>query len=83
MVNAVTAETPSIAQQQGISGEVRVIVALDDTSKLLFARVDKTASPLLNNAALQSARTSTYQTKIVNCKPVADQYVFIVEFTWH
>jgi hypothetical protein len=35
---------------------------------------------LLNNAALASARQSTFATQIVDCKPVAASYIFIVEF---
>ena len=79
-VNAVPAETPPLAQQQGISGEVTVVVSLDENSKLVSATVQKSPSSLLNNAALQAAKSSTYQTRIANCKPVADSYRFIVEF---
>jgi TonB family protein len=78
--NAVQAETPPIAQQQGISGEVTVVVSLDETSKLVSATVQKSPSALLNNAAVNAAKASKFQTRIVNCKPVADSYRFIVEF---
>ena len=80
-VNAVQAETPSIAQQQGISGEVTIIVSLDANSKLVSAKVDRSPSAMLNNAALNAAKSSTYKTRVVNCQPVADSYRFIVEFT--
>lgn len=81
VLNAIQPETPPIAQQQGITGEVQVRVSLDENSKLLTASIQKSASPLLNNAALASARQSSFKTKIVQCKPVADQYIFIVEFS--
>jgi TonB family protein len=80
MINAVAPDTPPIAQQQGISGTVSVMVSLDANSKLVNATVQKSASGLLNNAALQAARASTFATEIVDCKPVAAQYLYVVEF---
>jgi TonB family protein len=80
VVNPVNPETPAIAQQQGITGEVTVLLSLDENSKIVSATVVKTPSAILNNAALASARQSTFKTKVVNCKPVADSYRFIVEF---
>jgi TonB family protein len=78
--NAVPAETPPIAAQQGISGEVWVDVALDENNKIVSTKIEKSPSALLNNAALQATRQSTFRTKVINCKPVADTYRFIVEF---
>jgi hypothetical protein len=64
-----------------VSGEVTVLVTLDESSKLVGTpTVQKSASALLNNAAIQAAAHSTYQTQIVNCKPVGATYRFIVEF---
>jgi TonB family protein len=80
MVNAVAPDTPAIAQQQGISGVVQVLVALDANSKLVSATIQKSPSGLLNNAAIQAARASTFQTEIVDCKPVAANYLYQVEF---
>jgi TonB family protein len=79
-INAVPAETPQIAAQQGITGEVTVQVTLDENSKLVDAKVVRTPSAILNNAALASARQSTFKTRIANCKPVADTYLFTVDF---
>ena len=70
-----------IAQQQGITGEVWVRVSLDENSKIVSTSIDKTPSAVLNNAALQATRASTFKTRVVNCQPVADSYRFIVEFT--
>jgi outer membrane biosynthesis protein TonB len=80
-IHADPPETPPIAQQQGISGDVTVLVTLDENSKVVSAKIGKTASPLLNNAALASAKGATYQTRIENCKPIADSYQFIVTFS--
>ncbi len=80
VVNAVAPDTPALAAQQGIAGEVVVQVDLDATSHLVSAKVVKSPSSLLNNAALLSARQSTFQTEIVNCKPQAASYLFNVDF---
>jgi TonB family protein len=79
-INAAEPETPAIAQQQGITGEVIVQVSLDENSHLVSASIVKSPSALLNNAALAAARASRFQTRIANCKPVADSYNFIVDF---
>ena len=81
-INTVQPDTPSLAQQQGISGEVTVLVSLDENSKLVgLPTVQKSPSALLNKAAIDAARQTTYQTEIRNCKPIAATYRFIVEFT--
>jgi TonB family protein len=79
-LNAAQPETPPLAQQQGITGEVVVTVTLDADSHLTNAAIARSPSPLLNNAALQAARQSSFKTRIVACKPVADTYNFIVDF---
>lgn len=82
VVNASPPETPAIAQQQNITGEVEVIVSLDATSKLVGPpTISKTVSAVLNAAAIRSARESTYQTEIQNCLPIAAKYRFVVEFS--
>ena len=81
VVSASQPETPALAQQQGISGDVTVVVQLDENSKLVSATVSKTPSAILNNAALSAARQSTFKTRVVNCKPIAESYRFIVEFS--
>jgi len=80
MVNAVQPQTPPIAQQQGITGEVTVVVTLDAQSQLVSAAISQSPSALLDNAALAAARASTYQTEIVNCKPVGDSFRLLIEF---
>jgi outer membrane biosynthesis protein TonB len=79
-ISAAQPDTPAIAQQQGITGDVYVLVTLDENSKLVAEKVTKSPSSLLNAAALAAARQSTFKTRIVDCKPVADSYNFIVEF---
>jgi TonB family protein len=73
-------DTPPLAQQQGISGVVQVVVSLDATSQVTNAKIQSSPSAILNNAALSAARQSTFQTQIVNCKPIAADYIFSVDF---
>ena len=57
-----------------------VDVALDENSKVLSATVSKSPSAILNSAAINAAKASTYKTRIENCKPVAESYRFLVDF---
>ncbi len=80
VVRAVTPDVPAMAQQQGISGTVVVLVGLDENSRVTMAAIQSSPSAVLNAAALLAARTSTYQTEIRDCHPVASRYVFSVRF---
>jgi protein TonB len=80
-LNATQVDTPEMAKEQGVSGTVSVKVDLDATSHVTGVSIDKSPSVLLNSAALQSARESTFRTEIVDCKPVANSYLFQVEFS--
>jgi outer membrane biosynthesis protein TonB len=79
-VEAANVDTPSLAQQNGISGVVDVIVRLDEHSHVVAAQIAHSASPLLNDAALRAARASTFRTEVRDCLPVAAEYIFSVEF---
>ncbi len=59
---------------------VYVIVSLNERSELVGARVQASPSEAFNASALGAARDSKFRTKIVNCKPVAADYVFSVTF---
>ena len=80
VISAVPPKTPVVAQQQGITGEVQVRVEIDKLGAVLSVGIQKSASPLLNDAALESARNSAYAPQVVNCKPVGGAYIFIVDF---
>ncbi len=81
VVNAVPPEIPEIAQQSGNSaGEVEVKVDLDAASHIVSASIYKSTNPVLNSAAITSTKQSTFQTEIVDCKPVAASYRFVVDF---
>ena len=80
-LRAIEPDTPQMAQQQGISGTVQVIVALDENSKITGTSIQSSPSAILNNAALSAARNSTFQTEIRDCKPIAARYIFSVDFS--
>jgi TonB family protein len=80
-IHAIEPDTPPMAAQQGISGTVQVIVSLDATSHVTGTRVQSSPSAILNSAALGAARNSTFQTEVRDCKPIAADYIFSVEFS--
>jgi TonB family protein len=77
---AFTPKMPAMAAHQGIEGVVYVAVALDEKSHITGTRIISSPSAILNNAALEAARNSTFQTQIRNCKPVPGDFVFGVVF---
>ncbi|HEY0382161.1 MAG TPA: energy transducer TonB [Candidatus Elarobacter sp.] len=79
-IRPVEPDTPPMAQQQGISGTVQVVVSLNADSRVVGTRVQTSPSAILNNAALTAARQSQFQTEIRDCKPIAADYIFSVEF---
>jgi TonB family protein len=79
-LHPVEPDTPPMAQSQGISGTVQVVVSLNADSRVVGTRVQSSPSTLLNSAALSAARQSTFQTEIRDCKPIAADYIFSVEF---
>jgi TonB family protein len=74
-------QMPAMAANQGIEGVVYVAVALDEKSHITGMKVVSSPSGILNNAALEAARNSTFQTAIKNCKPVAGDFTFGVVFS--
>lgn len=80
-LDPVVPDTPPLAQAQGISGDVTVIVSLDADSRIIDARIASSPSALLDGAALRAARASTFRTEIRDCRSVAADYAFIVEFS--
>jgi protein TonB len=79
-LRAIEPDTPPMAQQQGIQGVVQVVVSLDATSHVTGTRIQSSPSAVLNQAALSAARQSTFQTEIRDCKPIAADYIFSVDF---
>jgi hypothetical protein len=61
-------------------GTVYVVVSLDAGSRIVATRVQSSPNPQLNQLALAQTRRSRFRTAIVNCKPVAADYIFGVTF---
>jgi len=80
VIQAAPAVTPAIAEQQGIVGDVQVIVSLDADSRVVGVRIQSSPSAVLNPAALAAARHSTFQTETRDCRPLAADYLYTVEF---
>ena len=81
VLRAVEPDTPPEALDQGIMGDVQVMVSLDEHGNVTNARIQSSPSKLLNQAALEAARKSTFTPEIRNGKPVAGEYQFTVSFT--
>jgi outer membrane biosynthesis protein TonB len=79
-LQAAVPETPPLAAQQGITGEVSVIVSLDERSRIVGARIARSPSSILNPAALRAVHDSTFRTEVRDCKAIAADYVFVIEF---
>jgi len=79
-IAAANVDTPPLAQQNGISGIVDIVVRLDEHSHITATRIAHSPSPLLNEAALRAARSSTFRTEVRDCVPIAAEYVFSVDF---
>jgi len=80
-LHPVEPDTPPLAQQQGIQGTVQVVVSLNAQSEVVGTRIQTSPSAILNSAALAAARQSTFQTEIRDCKPIAADYIYSVDFT--
>ena len=71
MTNAVVPDTPPMAQQQGITGEVMSQVALDANGTVSRRTSTSRPAALLEQAAIQAAKASTYPPEIDDCDQVA------------
>jgi len=80
MINGASVDTPEMAKQQGISGQVEVQVSLDAAGKVTGTSIIKSPSAMLNSAAIEAAHESTFAPEIADCKPVAGTYKFIAVF---
>lgn len=81
LVRAMAVDMPPMAAQQGITGIVRVQVALDDRGVATYARVWSSPSAILNSAALTAAKASAYRGAIFRCRPVPSGYEFAADFS--
>lgn len=80
-LTAATPILPAYAKQINASGTVFVLVDLDANSNVTGTRVVQSASPVLNNAALEAIRASSFSTTISNCVPIVGSLIVPVTFT--
>lgn len=71
-------KTPPIAQQQGVTGVVNVLVSIDEFGKPTRAVIQSSPSRLLNDASIDAALRSTFSPEIFRCHSVPGDYIFTV-----
>jgi hypothetical protein len=72
---------PDIETPRGAgNGEVHVLIALGADSLPLGFTINRRANAKLDAAALRAARASQFRTEIINCRPVAAKYNFVLVF---
>jgi protein TonB len=82
VTNPAAAEYPESAKDLGL-GEVtvNVKVTVGPSGNLIGAEVYKSSgNMMIDQAALRTARQSTYAPKLVNCQPTTGDYLFRVDF---
>jgi len=82
VIKPVAPDTPVLAEQQGITGIVSILVQLDPDGNVGAADVTRSPSSLLNLAALTAVRRSQYSPAIFRCRPIASRYIFRMEFAF-
>lgn len=80
VVHAARAVVPPMAEQQDIHGTVNVLVSLGADSRVERTVIASTPSAILNQAALAVARASSYQTETRECRSVAADYLYRIDF---
>jgi uncharacterized protein YggE len=80
VVHAVRGVVSPMAQQQDIFGSVDVVVSLDADSRVVGTRIQRSPSAILNGSAFAAARASSFQTEIKDCRPVASDVIYTVDF---
>lgn len=79
-----TPEMPAAARDAGLSGTTQVKVDLSASGTVVDASVAvSSGSTILDVAAIQAAKRTTYAPKVVDCQRVPGSYLFRVEFDDH
>lgn len=80
VVHAVRGVVSPMAEQQGLYGRVDVVVSLDAASRIVGTRVLRSPAGILNQAAITAAQASLFQTEIRNCRTIASDLIYSVDF---
>lgn len=79
---AMPVELPEIAAQQHVTGVTAVRVDLDARGRLADTSVlASSGNRWLDEAALRTARTSTYHAEVRACERVGGPYALVLDFT--
>ena len=74
-------EMPAMAKEQGLTGTAQVEVNLSAAGQVLGAKIyASTGSSVLDAAAVEAAKRTTYAPKVVDCDRVPGSYLFRVDF---
>ncbi|HLI96582.1 MAG TPA: TonB family protein [Candidatus Baltobacteraceae bacterium] len=72
---------PTIAEDEGASGIAQVKIDLTAAGDLAGATIfSSSGNPVLDQAALESARMTRFTSEVANCKHVGGSYLYQVEF---
>jgi TonB family protein len=78
VIRAVKPDLPPLGGERHVTGVVRVLVSLDAQGRVTDTRIERSSSQILNQAALDAAKKSTYQPALRDCTPVPSKYLFSV-----
>ena len=81
LTHTATPHIPAMAFQQGIAGSVHVGVALDERGAYTAGQVISSPSAVLDQAALDAAKRSSFTPAIFRCQPSPSGYEVTIEFT--
>ena len=81
-ISSVEAEYPVEARQIGAVGEIRVLVTIADTGKVVHVAVGKSSgNALLDAAGLKAATESTFYPEIKSCRAISGTYFWSYDWT--
>jgi hypothetical protein len=71
----------AVPAERGIAGQVQVVVSLDQHSRVVGTpTIRKSSAGALNQAAIDAAKASKFQTEIRGCVPQSMKFVYVVQF---
>lgn len=78
VIRAARPDLAPLGGERHVTGVVRVLVSLDAQGRVTDTRIERSSSQLLNRAALDAAKKSTYQPALRACSPIPSKYLFSV-----
>ncbi len=78
VIRAARPDLAPLGGERHVTGVVRVLVSLDAQGQVTDTRIERSGSQILNRAAVDAAKRSTYQPALRDCTPVSSKYLFSV-----